>query len=173
MNAIFWCTEVAEMVLQQLHPFYSIGPKVMFGYLLEHLENLRHVNRCKTCVSGMNALFWCTEVAKMVSHQMQAFYSIEPKVMFGCLLEHLENLRHVKRCKTRVSRWNAIFWCSEIAKNSFAANASILLHWTENDVWLSFIAFRKPSACRKDAKLVFRACIQYFGVPKLRKLFRT
>jgi hypothetical protein len=62
---------------------------------------------------------------------MQAFYSIEPKVMFGCLLEHLENLWHVKSCKTHVSRLNAIFWCSEVAKNSFAPNASILLHWTE------------------------------------------
>jgi hypothetical protein len=79
----------------------------------------------------MNALFWCTEVAKMVSHQMQAFYSIEPKVMFGCLLEYLENLWHVKSCKTDVSRLNATFWGSEVVKNSFAPNASILLHWTE------------------------------------------
>jgi hypothetical protein len=105
----------------------------------------------------MNAIFWCTEVAEMVSQQMHPFYSIGPKVMFGCLLEHLENLWLVQRCKTRVSRLNAIFWCSEVAENSFVANASILLHWTENDVWLSFRAFRKPSACKKDAKLVFRA----------------
>jgi hypothetical protein len=104
MNTIFLCTEVAELVSQEMHLFYFIGRRVMFRYLLEHLENLRHVNRCKTCVSGMNALFWYTEVAKMVLHQMQAFYSIEPNVMFGCLLEHLENLRHAKRCKTRVSR---------------------------------------------------------------------
>jgi hypothetical protein len=26
-------------------------------------------------------------------------------VMFGCLLEHLENLRHVKRCKTCNWAW--------------------------------------------------------------------
>jgi hypothetical protein len=116
MNAIFWCTEVAEMVSQQMHPFYSIGPKMMFGCLLEHLENLWHVKRCKTFVSGMNALFWCSEVGKMVSHQMHAFYSIGPKVIFGCLLEHLENLWHVKRYKTRVSRLNAIFWCTEVAE---------------------------------------------------------
>jgi hypothetical protein len=116
MNSIFWCTEVAEIVSNQMYPFYSIGPNVMFGCLLEHLENLRHVKRCKTCVSGMNALFWCTEDAKMVSHQMHAFYSIRPKVMFGCLLEHLENLWHVKRCKTCNSGMNAIPWCTEVAK---------------------------------------------------------
>jgi hypothetical protein len=167
MNAIFMSTEVAKMVSQQMHPFYSIGPKVMFGYLLEQLENLRHVNRYKTWVSGMNALFWCTEVAKMVSHQMHVFYSIGPKVMFGCLLEHLENICDVQRWKTRVSRLNAIFWCSEVAKNSFAPNASTLLHWTENDVWLSFRTFRQPLACKKMQNLyighecnilVYRSC---------------
>jgi hypothetical protein len=56
-----WCTEVGEMVLHQMHPFYSTGPKMTFGCVLEHLENLWRVKRCKTCV-------WCTEVAKMVSH---------------------------------------------------------------------------------------------------------
>jgi hypothetical protein len=105
----------------------------------------------------MNAIFWCTEVVEMVSQQMHPFYSIGPKVMFCYLLEHLENLWLVQTCKTRVSRLNTIFWCSEVAENSFVENASILLHWTENDVWLSFIAFRKPSACKKDAKLVLRA----------------
>jgi hypothetical protein len=63
---------------------------MMFGCLLKRLENLRHVKRCKTCVLGMNAIFWCTEVAKIVSNQMHPFYSIAPNVMFGCLLEHLE-----------------------------------------------------------------------------------
>jgi hypothetical protein len=56
LNALFWCTQVAELVSLQMHPFYSIGPQIMFGYLLEHLKNLRHVKRWKTCVSGLNAL---------------------------------------------------------------------------------------------------------------------
>jgi hypothetical protein len=84
LYALFWCTEVAEIVLHQMHPFYSIGPKMMFGCVLEHLENLRHVNGCKTSISGLNALFWCTEVAEMASHQMHPFYFIGPKMMFGC-----------------------------------------------------------------------------------------
>jgi hypothetical protein len=46
-------------------------------------------------------------------------------------------------------------------------NASILLHWTVNDVWLSLVAFKKPSACKKMQHLclgpqcpilVYRSC---------------
>jgi hypothetical protein len=64
----------------------------MFGSVSEHFANLRHVERCKTCVSGLNALFRGTEVAK------HPFYSIRPKMMFGSDSEHLANLRHVKTC---------------------------------------------------------------------------
>jgi hypothetical protein len=63
---------------------------MMFGSVLEHLGNLRRVKRCKTCVSGLNALFRGTEVVK------HSFYSIGPKMMFGCVSEHFANLRHVK-----------------------------------------------------------------------------
>ena len=103
LNAFFRGTEVAKMVSQQKHPFYPIKPKMMFGSVLEHIANLRHVKRCKTCVSALNALFRCTEVAKMVSQRKQPFYSIRPKMMFGSVLEHITNLRHVKRCKPCVS----------------------------------------------------------------------
>jgi hypothetical protein len=116
MNAISWCTEAAKMVTHQMHLFYSIGLKMMFDCLLEQLENLRNVKRCKTCVSGMNALFWCTEVAEIVSKKMYPFYSIGPNVMFGCLLEHFENLQHVKRCQTCNSGTKAISWCTGVAK---------------------------------------------------------
>jgi hypothetical protein len=47
----------------------------------------------------MNALFMGTEVAKMGSHQIHAFYSLEPKMMFGSVLKHFGNLRNVKSCK--------------------------------------------------------------------------
>jgi hypothetical protein len=71
----------------------------MFDCPFEHLQNLRHVKICKTCGSGLNPLFWCTEVAELVSHQLHPSYSIGPKMMFGCVLEHLENLWHVKDAK--------------------------------------------------------------------------
>jgi hypothetical protein len=70
---------------------------MMFESVLEHFANLRHEKRCKTCASGLNALFRGTELAK------QPFYSIGTKMMFGSVLEHFANLLHVKRCKTCVS----------------------------------------------------------------------
>jgi hypothetical protein len=37
---------------------------MMFGSVLEHFVNLRHVKSGKTCVSSLNALFQGTEVEK-------------------------------------------------------------------------------------------------------------
>jgi hypothetical protein len=65
----------------------------MFGSVTEHFANLRHVKRCKTYVSGLNALFRGTEVVK------HPFYSLGPKMMFGSVSEHFANLRHVKDAK--------------------------------------------------------------------------
>jgi hypothetical protein len=66
---------------------------MMFGSISEHVANLRHVKRCKTCVSGLNALFRGTKVLK------HPFYSIGPKMMFGSVTEHFANLRQVKDAK--------------------------------------------------------------------------
>jgi acid stress-induced BolA-like protein IbaG/YrbA len=109
LNALFWGTEVVK------HPFYSIGPKMMFVSVSEHFANLRHVKGCKTCVSGLNALFWGTEVVK------HPFYSIGPNVMFGSVPEHFANLQHVKDAKL-VFRPE----CTILGYRS--CKASILLH---------------------------------------------
>jgi hypothetical protein len=45
----------------------------MFLSVFEHSKNLCYVKRYKTFVSGVNALFQGTEVAKMVSHQRHPF----------------------------------------------------------------------------------------------------
>jgi hypothetical protein len=86
-GALFRGTEVVK------RPFYSIGPKMMFGSVSEHFANLRHVNRCKTCVSGLNALFRGTEVVRY------SFYFIGTTMMFGSVSKHFANLRHVKDAK--------------------------------------------------------------------------
>jgi hypothetical protein len=56
LNALFHGRKVAK------HPFYSIRPKMMFWSVSEHLANPQHVQRCKTCVSGLNALFGVSKV---------------------------------------------------------------------------------------------------------------
>jgi hypothetical protein len=82
-----------------------------FGSVSEYFTNLRQVKRCKTCVSGLNALFRGTEVVK------HPFYSIGPKMMFGSVLEHFTNLRLEKRCKTCVSGLNTWFRGTEVVKH--------------------------------------------------------
>jgi acid stress-induced BolA-like protein IbaG/YrbA len=86
---------------------------MMFGCVSEHFANLGHVKRCKTCVSGLNALFRGNEVAKY------PFYSIGPKILFGSVSEHFANLRHVKRCKTCISFLKALFRGTEVVKPPF------------------------------------------------------
>ena len=71
----------------------------MLGSVPVHFANLRHVKRYKTFVSDLNALFRGTEVAKMVSQRKHPFYPIKPRMMFGGVLEHIANLRHVKDAK--------------------------------------------------------------------------
>jgi acid stress-induced BolA-like protein IbaG/YrbA len=137
----------------------TIGPKMMFGSVSEYFANLRQVKRCKTCVSGLNALFRCTEVVK------HPFYSIGPKMMFGSVSEYFTNLRQVKRCKTCVSGLNALSRGTEVVKHPFYSIGpkmifrSVSEHFT--NLWLE-----------KDAKLVFRA-LHYFWVPKLWRIHST
>jgi hypothetical protein len=63
---------------------------MMFSSVSKYFTNLQQLKRCKTCISGLNALFWDTEVVK------HPFYSIGPKIMFGSVSENFTNLRHVK-----------------------------------------------------------------------------
>jgi acid stress-induced BolA-like protein IbaG/YrbA len=86
---------------------------MMFGSVSKYFTNLRQVKRCKTCVSGLNALFRGTEVVK------HPFYSIGPKMMFGSVSRCFTNLRQVKRCKTCVSGLNALFRGTEVVKPPF------------------------------------------------------
>jgi hypothetical protein len=71
---------------------------MMFGSVTEHVTNLRHVKRCKTYVSGRNALFRGTEVVK------HPFYSIGYKMMFGTVSDHFTNVRQVRKDAKHVFR---------------------------------------------------------------------
>jgi hypothetical protein len=47
----------------------------------------------------VNALFWGTDLAKMVSHKMHAFYSIGQKMMVWIVFERFKSHRNVKDTK--------------------------------------------------------------------------
>jgi hypothetical protein len=51
--------------------------------------------------------------------------------------------------------------------------ASILLQWTQNDVWGVLQSISLTFSIKKDAILVLRAWMHYLGVPKLRIWFRN
>jgi hypothetical protein len=51
LNALFWGTKVVKQ------PFKFIGPKMMYAIVSDDFTNLQHVERCKTYVSGLTALF--------------------------------------------------------------------------------------------------------------------
>jgi hypothetical protein len=50
---------------QRIHSS-ALSLKCCLVVFLEHFGNVRNIKRCKTCVSGLNALFQDTEVVNMV-----------------------------------------------------------------------------------------------------------
>jgi hypothetical protein len=107
--------------------------------VLEHVRNLRKIKWCKTCVSGLNALFFGTKSYKdhfvtkasillqWTQNHWECFGAFRkpserckaPKMMIGTFLEHFANLRNVKRCETCVSGLNALFQGTEVTKHTF------------------------------------------------------
>jgi hypothetical protein len=104
--------------------------------------------RCKTSVSGLNALFPGTKVVK------HPFLSIGPKMMFGSVSKHFANLRHVECWKTRVSGLNALFRGTKVAKHPFyPIGHKLIFGW----VLVHFANLRRV----KDEKLVFQTWMHY------------
>jgi acid stress-induced BolA-like protein IbaG/YrbA len=133
---------------------------MMFGTVSEHFANLRHVKRWKTCVSGLNALFRGTKLAK------DPFYSIGTKMMFGSVSEHFANLRHVKRWKTCVSGLNALFRGTKLAKDPFYSIGTKMMFGSVSE---HFANLRHVKRC----KTCVRAWMHYYGVPNLRSIHST
>jgi acid stress-induced BolA-like protein IbaG/YrbA len=106
--------------------------KMMVGSVSEHFVNLRHIKRCKTCVSHLNALFRATKVVK------HPFYSIGTKMMVGSVSEHFVNLRHIKRCKTCVSGLNALFRGTKVAKHPFYSIGTKMMFGSVQSISLTF-----------------------------------
>jgi hypothetical protein len=82
-NALCRGTEVAKMVSWQKHPFYSTGPKMRIESVFQHFRYLRNVKRCKTCVSGLNALFGVPKLQIWFCNQNIHSTPLDPKWLFG------------------------------------------------------------------------------------------
>jgi hypothetical protein len=68
------------------HPFYSIGPKLMFGSVSEHFANLRHEKDAKLASEPECTIFgYQSYEASILLHWTQ--------MMFGSFSEHFDNIR--------------------------------------------------------------------------------
>jgi hypothetical protein len=150
-NTLFRGIEVVK------HPFCSIWPKMMFGSVSEHFDNLRQVKRCKTCVSGLNTLF---PDVKVVKHP---FYSIWPKMMFRSVSEHFANLWQVKSCKTCVSGLNTLFRGTEVVKHPFYSTGPRMMLGSVSLHFINLVHVKRWETC-------VQAWLHYFGIPKLQSL---
>jgi hypothetical protein len=110
----------------------------------------------KTCVSGLNALYRGTKVAK------HPFYSIKPKMMFTSVSEHFD----VKRCKTCVSGLDALFGGTKVTKHPFYSIGPKMMFGC---VTKHFANLRHV----KDAKIVLQVWMHNFEAPKFRSIHST
>jgi hypothetical protein len=122
LNALFRGTTLAK------GPFYSIGTKMMFGIVSEHFSNLRHEKRCKTCVRTRMHYFGVPKLRSVHSTPL------EPKWCLG-LFQSISLTFDMKKDAKLV-------FAPECTISGYqSCEASILLHWNQNDVWECFRAF--------------------------------
>jgi hypothetical protein len=145
-ECIFWGTEVVK------HPFYSIGPKMMFGSVSEHFANVQHFKDAKLVFRS-----WCS-ISGYWSCKASFLLHWTQNVVWECF-------RAFRQPSARKKIQNLCFG-SECTILSRSCKASTLLHWTQNDVWECFRAFRQPSA-RRRCKTCVSDLMHYFEVPKL------
>jgi hypothetical protein len=126
LNALFQGTKVEK------HPFYSIRPKMMFGSVMEHFANLVHVKRWNLVFRSWMHYFAAPKFRSIDSTPF------DQKWYMGALrstsLTLYENLCFGPECTIAGYQ---------------SCEASILLHWTQNDVWECYGAFRWPSARKR------------------------
>jgi hypothetical protein len=187
LNALFRCTKDLK------HPFYSNWTKMIYVTVTKHFSNLVHIKIWKLVfrawlhyfggtkvekhpfysmgtkmingsVSGLNALFWGTKVAKMLSQQKRLFYSIRHKMMFGSVSEHFNNLLHVKRCKTCVLGLNALFRGTKVAKHPFYSIGPKLIYRNVTKHFTNLLHVKRCKTCVSGLNALF-------WVPKLSKCF--
>jgi acid stress-induced BolA-like protein IbaG/YrbA len=127
---------------------------MMFGNASEHFANLRHVNRWKTRVSGLNPLFRGTEVVR------HPFNSVGTKIMIGSVSKHFANLRHVKRRKACVSGMKALFRGTMVVKHPLYSIGTKMMFWSVSEHFANLRHVKKW-------KTYVRAWMHYFEVPKL------
>jgi hypothetical protein len=148
-----------------MHPFYSSRPKMKFVCVLEHLENLRHVKDAKHVSRAWIHYFGVPKLRKWFHAKCIDCTPFDPKMMFGCVLENLGILGHVKRWKTCVR-------CAEVAK--MISHQMHPLYSIEPQMMYGYLLEHLGNLRYvKRCKTCVSGLNALFGVPKLWKWFRT
>jgi hypothetical protein len=123
LNALFCDTKVVK------HPFYSIGPKMKFGSVSEHFANPWRVNDEKLVFRTWMHYFGVPKLWSIHSN------SLDPKWCLGVF-------RSISLTLGTSKMKNSCFGteCTILVYQS--CETSILIHWTQNEVWECFGAFR-------------------------------
>ena len=127
---------------------------MMFGSVLEHITNLQHVKRCKTCVSAWMHYFGVLKLRKQFRTKIIHSTALDPKWCLGVLWT-ISEPSECKKVQNLCFEPECTMSGCQSCENGFAPNASILLHWNQNKVRECFGAFRKLSACEKMLNLCF------------------
>ena len=85
LNTLFRGTEVAKMVSHQMHRFYSMGLKIMFGSVLEQFGNLRNLRDAILVFSGLNDYFGVPKLRNWFHTKFIHWTPLDPKWCWECL----------------------------------------------------------------------------------------
>jgi hypothetical protein len=123
LYALFRGTKVAK------HPFYSIAPKMIYGSVTENFANLRHVIRWKLVFRSCMHYFGVPMLRSIHSTPLDRkwYMGVLPSTSLTLCTLKYENFRFVLECT--ISGYQS--W-----------EASILLHWTQNDIWECYRGLR-------------------------------
>ena len=151
-----------KTVSQRNQPFYPIRPQMMSGSVLSISQTFCTSNEAKLVFRGLYAQFQGTEVAKMVSQRNEPFYTIRPQTMLEIVSQHFAYLRHVKRGKTYV--FGPECTISEVPKlrKLFRKKINDSTPLDPKRCLRVFCSISQTFSTSNEAKLVFRACIQFF-----------
>jgi hypothetical protein len=108
----------------------------MFGSASEHFANPRHVKDGKLMLRAWIHYFGVPKLWSIHSSPL------DPKWWLGVL-------RSISLTLGTSKMKNSCFGPECTISGYQSCEASILVHWTQNDVWVCFGAFRKPSAGQK------------------------
>jgi hypothetical protein len=142
-NAVFRGTKVVK------HPFYSIGPKMMFGSISEHFANPRQV---KDEILVFQARMHYFRVPKLWSIHSSP---LDPK---WCLwvFQMISLTFGTKKMQNFCSSLNALFWGTKVVKHPFQSIEPKMMFASVSDNFTNLQHVKRCKTCVLGLNALFR-----------------